>query len=74
MPRTKAPRYPDDIVIHAQHSGEYVIVTLEGEWIGTSDSRREALRRACTVADHTGATVWVCIDESLEIYTEVVCP
>jgi hypothetical protein len=74
MRRTKAPHYPDDIVIHTERSGEYVIATVEGDLIGTCDSRRDAMRRACTVADQTGATVWVCIDESLELYSEVVCP
>jgi hypothetical protein len=74
MARTKAPQRPNDIVIHNEGPGTYVIVTVDGERIGTSQDRRDAMLRACSVAEDTGASVWVCMDPLLDIYTEVVCP
>ena len=74
MARTQAPQHPNDIVIHNEGPGAFVIVTVDGERIGTSRDRRDAMVRACTVANDTGGSVWVCIDSFLDVYTEVVCP
>ena len=74
MARTQAPHRPNDIVIHNEGPRAYVIVTVEGERLATSQDRRDAMVRACTLADETGGSVWVCMDPFLDIYTEVVCP
>lgn len=74
MARTQPPHRPDDIVIHTEGPRAYVIVTVDGERLGTSQDRRDAMLRACTYANDTGASVWLCIDPFLDIYTEVVCP
>jgi hypothetical protein len=74
MARTQAPHRPNDIVIHSEGPGAYVIVTVHGERLGRSKDRRDAMVRACTVAKDTDASVWLCIDSFLDIYTEVVCP
>jgi hypothetical protein len=74
MTRRKRPQHLEDIVIHNDGSGLFAIVRVDGERIGMSDNRRDAMLRACAVADRTGVTVWVCIDPLLHIYTEVLCP
>jgi hypothetical protein len=75
MPRpVRTPQHPDDLVILIDSSGAYVIVTIDGQRIGTSHSRRDAMRLACAAAADTGATVWLCIDASSQSYHEVVCP
>ena len=74
MPRIRQPRDPEDIVIHIERPGAYVIVRMDGAWIGTSDNRRDAMRRACAAALGTGAKVWVHPHSASDTYNEVVCP
>jgi hypothetical protein len=70
----KGPQHPGDIIIYDSGRGVYAIVKMDGEQIGTSDDRRDAMRRACAAADDPGATVWVCVDPSFGLYNEVLCP
>lgn len=72
--RLNRPQRPEDVVVYPEDSGSYVIATMGGDSIGTSDNRRDAMRRACTAARGCDATVWVCIDAALELYNEVLCP
>ena len=74
MPQLSAPQRVDDIVIHSQGPAAYAILKVNGERIGTSHNRRDAMLLACAAADTSGATVWMCIDPVLDIYTEVICP
>jgi hypothetical protein len=61
-------------MIHAEGPASYAIVRVDGERIGTSANRRDAMALACRAAANTDATVWLCRDPLLNIYTEVVCP
>ena len=74
MVRIKGPQCAQDIVIHSEGPGAYVIVRANGERLGKSENRREAMLRACAAAGDGEATVWVCIDPLLDIYSEVLCP
>jgi hypothetical protein len=74
MARIKRPQHADDIVIYNDGPGVYVIANMGGQRIATSDNRLDAMRRACAAAGDGGATVWVCIDASSDIYNEVLCP
>jgi hypothetical protein len=74
MARKKIPQEPGDIVIQNDGSGLYAIVRMDGQRIGTSNNRRNAMRVACAAADETGATVWLCVDAFSDIYSEVLCP
>jgi hypothetical protein len=74
MGQLKALQRADDIIIHNEGSTGYAIVKKDGQRIGTCQSRRDAMHLACAAAASTGATVWVCLDSVLEIYTEVGCP
>jgi hypothetical protein len=62
--RLRRPQTPNDIVIHRDGAGGYVIVKAEGERIGTADDRLEAMRRGWLAARATGANVWMRVDRA----------
>ncbi len=72
--RIKGPQRADDVVIHSEGPGAYVIMTMTGERIGKSENRRDAMLRACAALRDGEATVWICIDPLLDLYSEVLCP
>jgi hypothetical protein len=71
---TIRPQHLNDIVIEIAAADTWVIATVAGERIGTSNDRFDAMRRACAAARATGAGVWVRVDGSSETYHEVICP
>lgn len=72
MAHVKERQRPGDIIIHGAGADAYIIATLGGQPIGTSDDRREAMRRGCAAAAATGASVWIRVED--DIYHEVLCP
>jgi len=73
MPSDRGPR-PGDIIIESDASGLYVITKADGERIGTSADRREAMRRACAAIRDSGARVWMHVKGNPGTYHEVLCP
>jgi hypothetical protein len=74
MTLTNRRRLPGDVVIHSPEPGAYVIATIDGEEIGTSHDRLDAMRRACAAARLTGSNVWIRVEDSSNPYHEVLCP
>ena len=74
MTQVKTQVLPEDIVIRCAGPDAYVIAKMSGEEVGRSNDRFDAMRRACAAGRLTGANVWICREESVKTYSEVLCP
>ena len=63
-----------DVVIRNVDGRSYVITTFEGEQIGSSTNRLDAMRRACEAARRTGGNVWIATDKKPLVLRQVLCP
>lgn len=63
-----------DIVIRCLDNDSFEIVKVDGERIGSSSDRVEAMRAGCEAARVGGSYVWISVEGATEAYREVLCP